>query len=112
MATFTHAPDFGSPLTAKPRVLEAQYGDGYAMRVQDGINARPDEWQLTFSARTTAERDAILSFLAARNGVEPFDWTAPDGTAARWHCPEWSYAPNSAAANTVTAKFVRDYTPS
>lgn len=111
MATFTIAPDFGSPLSVKPRTLAAQYGDGYAMRAQDGINARPDEWQLTFSARTPAERAAIMDFLDARNGTEAFDWTAPDGTAARWVCPEWSYTPDTAAANTITARFVRDYAP-
>ena len=97
MATFTIAPDFGSPVTIKPRTLGAQYGDGYSMLALDGINTRADEWQLTFSSRTAAERDAILSFLAARNAVEPFDWTAPDGTVGRWLCAEWDYPPWSFA---------------
>lgn len=111
MATFTIAPDFNSSVAIKPRVLAAQFGDGYAMRAGDGINTRADEWQLTFSSRTAAERDTIMAFLGARNGTEPFDWTAPDGTAGRWTCPEWGYAPNTAAANTITARFVRDFAP-
>lgn len=112
MATFTIAPDFGASLAVKPRTLEAKFGDGYTSRALDGINAaRPDEWQLTFSGRTAAERDAILAFFDARAGIEPFDWTAPDGAAARWVCPEWGYSPNNAAANTITARFVRDFAP-
>ena len=31
-------PDKGIQQTAKPRVLKAQFGDGYEMRVRDGIN--------------------------------------------------------------------------
>lgn len=111
MATFTIAPDFGASLTAKPRVNEAGYGDGYTQRLADGINALGEEWQLTFSARTAAERDAILAFLKARNGTEPFDWTSPSGTVGRFVCPEWGYSPINAASNTITAKFVQDWAP-
>lgn len=105
MATFTIAPDFGAALTTKPRVRMAQFGDGYQQRVGDGINIRAESWQLTFSARTASERDTILSFLQARNGVESFDWTSPFGTTGKWVCAEWSGSANNAVTNTVTAKF-------
>jgi phage-related protein len=111
MATFTIAPDFGASMSLKPRVLVAQFGDGYAQRVGDGINTRAEEWSLTFSARTAAEFGAILSFLEARGGVEAFDWTSPRGTVGRWVCAEWGYSPDTAASNTVTARFVQDFAP-
>ena len=38
--------DKGIQQTVKPRVLKAQFGDGYEMRVRDGINNTPREWSL------------------------------------------------------------------
>lgn len=111
MATFTTAPNFGAQLTVKPRVLTSQFGDGYSQRVADGINARPESWALTFSARTNSERDTILAFLEARNGVESFDWTSPRGTVGKWICSEWGYVPDNAATNTVTATFTQVFDP-
>lgn len=109
--TFTPAADFGATLDKKPRVRTAQFGDGYQQRVADGINIAPESWSLTFSARATAERDTILAFLEARNGVEAFLWTSPRGTAGKFICPEWGASPQSAAAHTVTAKFVQVWEP-
>lgn len=105
MAAFTVSPDFGAQLNKKPRVLTAQFGDGYIQRVGDGINIAPEEWSLTFSARTSTERDTILAFFVARNGIEAFDWTSPSGTVGKFICPEWAYTPVTAASNTITAKF-------
>jgi phage-related protein len=105
MATFTTPPDFASQLTESPRVLEAQFGDAYMQRIGDGINIRPQVWQLKFSVRTNAERDTILAFLRAENGITSFDWTPPGGTAGKYICKEWNYTPDSAATNTITATF-------
>lgn len=111
MATFTIAPDFSSSVTVEPRVLRSQFGDGYQQRVGDGINARAEKWSLRFSARTATERDAILAFLVARNGIESFDWTSPSGTVGKFVCPAWNYTPDSAATNTVTATFEQVFEP-
>lgn len=105
MATFTTAPDYKSPLSVKPRVRLASFGDGYTQRMADGINTQAEAWQLSFSARTTSERDTILNFLEARNGVEAFDWTSPAGTVGKFICPEWGYTPDNNATHTVTAVF-------
>ena len=107
MATFSIAPDYGVQMSVKPRVRQAAYGDGYTQRVADGINTQPEEWALTFSARTTSERDTILAFLEARNGVESFDWTSPAGTVGKFICPEWTYVPANTATHTITAKFTQ-----
>lgn len=107
MATFTIAPDYGVQVSERPRVLTAQFGDGYQQRVGDGINIAPEQWDLRFSVRTAAERDSLLAFFAARNGVESFDWTSPVGTVGKFVCPEWTYVPISVTNNTVSAKFVQ-----
>lgn len=105
MATFTIAPDFSAQLTEQPRVLRAQFGDGYEQRVGDGINIRPARWALRFSARSTAERDALLAFFRADNGITAFDWTPPGGVAGKFVCREWNLTLDNAAVSTITATF-------
>ena len=41
--------DKGITQTPNPRVLSVQFGDGYEMRVRDGINNTPRSWGLTFN---------------------------------------------------------------
>ena len=103
MATFTYYPQTANR-TMKPRVRVASFGDGYEQRVGDGINNAPRSWQLTFT-RPVAEADLILAFLAARNGSEAFDWTDPDGTAAKWVCREWSHSILTRSAKSISATF-------
>lgn len=106
MATFTYTPDNSAQLAVKPRVLQAQFGDGYRLRVADGINVRPRQWRLTFNTRTDAEMAPIVAFLEARNGVEAFDWTPPLGTAGKWICEEWGQTVVRFGINDLSATFV------
>lgn len=77
----------------EPRVLVAQFGDGYAQRRPNGINTQDEIWSLTFNNRTAAVAQAIDDFLKARNGVDVFVWTPPRASTARnVICPEWSLA--------------------
>lgn len=105
MTTWIIAPSFAAQLQEKPRVLTAGFGDGYEQRVADGINVRPRVWNLTFGARTTTERDAILTALRAENGITSFTWTDPLGYTGKFVCSEWNTSIENAAANTVTATF-------
>ncbi len=107
MATFPYAPDWGCKPTMTPRVLKAQFGDGYDQRVSDGINTRLPVWPLTFSVRTQTEAQAIASWLATNNAdTTSFDWTAPDGTVGKWIANKWSPAtPDEYNSWSVTAEF-------
>jgi len=112
MATFEFTPDFGSQANYKPRVRMAQFGDGYQQRVADGINTSPATWPLAFTNRDDTERDGILSFLVARNGVESFDWTPPFGGASiKVTCAEWDWTPARFNVNTITATFMQVFEP-
>lgn len=70
--------------TRKFRNIVNEYGDGYVQIVPRGINTTEDEWDVKF----TSHRDAIqhvYDFLTARNGAEPFYWSAlnyPQGVSA------------------------------
>lgn len=111
MATFTIAPDFGARCAYKPRLLEARFGDGYSQRTADGINSLAESWALTFSSRTPAEAAVVRAFLSAHAAGLPFDWTSPAGTVGRWVCREWSFQPDTAASQAITATFEQDFAP-
>lgn len=112
MATFTYTPDFGAQVTIKPRVRSVSFGDGYEQRQGDGINTQPQVWNLQWQNRSNTDTSAIKSFLAARAGVEAFDWTPPnDLTAIRVVCSEWSVSTVRNNLNTVSAQFRQVFEP-
>lgn len=111
MATFTYTADNSAQVAVKPRVLMAQFGDGYKQRTADGINVRPREWRLTFNSRTDAEMSPILAFLEARNGVESFDWTPPLGAAGKFICEEWNQTVVRYGINDLSATFREVFEP-
>ena len=67
-------PDRGLKAEQAPRVLRANYGDGYEQRVSPGINNLPEKWNLVWKNRTAAEANKIVKFLEDQGGVTAFDW--------------------------------------
>ena len=111
------SPSVNSQKTVQPRVLKAEFGDGYRQRAADGLNSRPAAWDLKWDALTTADADAIEGFLAARGGVEAFWWTPLDAaTPLKFVAESWGRAPivgaeaRSARRRSISAKLthVRD----
>lgn len=109
MATFTATPDFSAQVTKSPRVRSVRFGDGYEQRLAYGLNTQPQSWDLTFAMRTDTEAGEIDAFLSARNGVESFDWTPPNGSAGKYICREWRRTLDRANLNTVSARFEQVY---
>lgn len=106
MATFSYVPDFGAQVTKRPTVRSVKFSDGYEQRVSYGINTQPQMWNLSFAQRTDSEASAIEAFLSARNGVEYFDWTPPNGASAlKFICREWSRTLDRANLNTINCQF-------
>ncbi len=105
MEIFTWPPAWNASLNVRPRVLSAQFGDGYEQRIADGINNMPRSWSLTFTNPLPISIE-IDNFLNARKGYEAFDWTPPDGAAGRFVCKEWSYSHLAPNARTISATFI------
>ena len=72
--------DKGISQTPAPRVLKAQFGDGYEMRVRDGINNTPRTWALTFANRTKEDIDNLYAFFNRLASVDTCKHTVPDQT--------------------------------
>lgn len=104
MATFTAVPSVGVNLTSEFRVKKAQFGDGYAQRVADGINSTVRSWSVSFTD-TAANIDTIQDFLDNEAGVTAFTWTPPVGSSGLWLCDSYSRSIVEYDHETLTATF-------
>jgi len=87
----TIGPTIGAGRDTKPRVLVAEFGDGFIQRAGDGVNALSDEFSLTWVNLTQAEVTSANQFLRDRAGHEAFLWTPPREVSPRkFICPSWN----------------------
>lgn len=99
-------PSTSTRRSMKPRVLMANFGDGYSMRAADGINHMPDAMEVCWSMLRPADAKVIRDFLTARRGTESFLWTAPRDPAARqWVCLEWNTSYPNQTHEAINASF-------
>lgn len=91
-------------MTMQPSVIQTKFGDGYELRVTQGINFKPRSWAATFSKGSSEAAD-ILAFLEARAAVEAFYWTDPLGNAGTFVCRQWSVAQSAFGVYSVSATF-------
>lgn len=78
LETFTWSPRLGASGTEDERVRSAQFGDGFAQVVGDGINAVTHRWPLTFTGSEDYVRE-IRDFLRRHGKTKAFLWTPPLG---------------------------------
>jgi len=76
--TLVATPDKSLAKKSTPRVLTANFGDGYEQRVADGINTLNETYTLNFAKRAKADIDDIVDFLDTQKGVSKFILTLPD----------------------------------
>jgi phage-related protein len=81
-------PVFGSAGDKKPNVTVTKFGEGYELRVPEGINTNPAKWTVQFED-TRANIATLDAFLSTQGAVTPFIWTAPDSTTITVVCRAW-----------------------
>lgn len=108
--TFTTTPDFPVEERSTPRIRKVDLAN-YTQQRPNGINIYADTWPLSFSAKSDADRNTILSYLEARNGVTPFQWTTPFGETAQFTCSEWDTSLDYCGLSTISATFTNIYVP-
>jgi phage-related protein len=104
MSDFTYNVSAATQLRRQPRVLVAPYGDGYEQRVQDGINANPQSWNVVFT-RGDTDVAAIEAFFELKAGVTAFTWTPPGKSEIKVVCRSWSRGFSGVNNNTLNATF-------
>lgn len=104
LVSFAWKPDLGASQAIKPTVNPTKFGDGYELRVPNGINSRPKKWTLTFT-KNLVEASQILDFLYARGGSEAFQWIDPMGAEGTYVCREWESRQQDFGIYAVSATF-------
>jgi phage-related protein len=104
MAIFNYCPSVSSSSEESAKILSSQFGDGYEQRISDGINSIKRSWQVSFSGKKEYINE-IRDFLRARNGVESFEWTPPDGEEGKWTCDSWNKTYASGSVHTLRTTF-------
>jgi phage-related protein len=61
----------------EPKIVKAQFGDGYAQRRPAGINTQACIWSIRMKNIDAVTAGDVVKFLSDRNGVEVFNWTPP-----------------------------------
>ena len=120
-------PDKGYTRQTQPRVLTAQFGDGYSQRLIDGINPLQETINVSFKTREKAEIDHIISFFESKGGVTAFtftvdqqyysspgtssetDVTSSDELALNVICSSWNKTHDYGDYWSATATFTRVY---
>lgn len=113
--TFTppYAPSAnGTSYHEEPRVLRAQFGDGYDQTLPDGLNALRMQARLVWSAIPISAANTIVGFLRANKGAV-FYYTLPDeGIARKWEVMSWDRDFSGGVIGTVTAELRERFDPS
>lgn len=107
----TENPSTPIEISVTPRVLVAQFGDGYEQRTGDGINTMRETVNLRWESIRATVASTIIAFFEARGGVEPFYYTLPGGgVQKKYICVNWSRQRSEANLDTVAARFLQSFT--
>ena len=76
---------FSSDVGIKDDVSIVEFGDGYQQRMENGINAQREEWNIIYPALSKTEFESALSTLGAVGAVGAMTWTSPlDGIEKKY----------------------------
>jgi phage-related protein len=111
MTTLTYTPSDSSSRKLKVRVRKSQFGDGYAQRVEDGLNSSAQVWSLIYTDCNAADGNAIEAIFNGALTVA-FDWTPPGGaTSLKWVCEEGCSRVFHGVLSDITATIEQDFKP-
>ncbi len=89
-----------------PKILMADFGDGYGQRVRNGLNHDATALELKWENVSVAEGAVIWAFLSARGGDEAFYYDPPFlDTGKKWTCPTYKRAFSQPDTMMISASF-------
>lgn len=105
-----YPPSYGAQNQVQPRVRSVSFGDGYELRVGDGLNTVVAKWSLTWNAMPIEHAGYIEQFFTFHGGVKWFWWVPPRATAAiKVVCKQWTRGPveGSRTHDAISANFTQ-----
>jgi phage-related protein len=101
------APSPGTQKQYKPRLKQADFGDGYTQPTRDGLNHIRRVVPLKWTTLTETQAKAIEDFLIEKGGDTPFLYALTDDVTRQWRCEQWNRSLDT--PNTITATFNEDF---
>lgn len=103
------APSPGTNKKVKPKLLKADFGEGYTQYAADGMNSLKQTVTLTWDLLLPSQSDAIMNFFAGQGGWQPFYYTISDDVAGplRWLCEDWTEERGQGGIRKVTASLTQ-----
>lgn len=111
----TVVPDKGLTRQNEPQVITSQFGDGYQLRVANGINNIKQTMKVTFANRAKADIDDIVEFFEGKKGVTAFTYVLADSNegsseeSIKVLCTKWDQTWNYGDWYSLSADFERVY---
>jgi|TARA_Y100000114_G_scaffold97101_1_gene90415 phage-related protein len=108
-------PDKGFTRQTGMKVLKSQFGDGYELRIADGINTKQQTLNVAFTTRPKAEIDDLVKFFEDLGGVTKFRFDLEDSNEGSSEesifciCENWSQTWAFDNFYTLQATFRRVY---
>lgn len=95
-----------------PRLLIADFGDGYGQRVRNGLNHDATSLELKWENISVAEGAVIWAFITARGGDEAFFYDPPFiATGKKWTCPTYKRTFQQPDTMTISGSFKECFDP-
>lgn len=102
-------PEFPEGIETGYRTQETQFGDGYKLIAESGINARIDKVELRWENLRTSEMTVLRNFLEAHAPATPFYYTPIDGRTRTFVCQQWEIRRIDAGFFSVSASLEQYY---
>tara|TARA_R110000851_G_scaffold50512_4_gene120574 strand:+ start:4906 stop:5256 length:351 start_codon:yes stop_codon:yes gene_type:complete len=92
------------------RIRRANFGDGYSLRVADGLNDIVRDVQLRWEGLSVTDYNTIIAFFEAHNGAEAFIYTLPDeGSSRTFSVENWTTTYPSGTLRGIVAQFNEEF---
>lgn len=107
---FTWIPSYDSSQDSEAKLRVTSFGDGYSQRAAVGINNIADTWSLSFSNRSTSEKQAIINFFRDHRDGRSFTWTPYDDVnEIKVYCSKWKSSSAGYDIYNISCTFMRVY---
>lgn len=104
--TFKWRVESGVNPTIAYRVIETQFGDGYAQTSTDGINNKNESYAIKVNAFAKEARE-IMDFFDEHKGSRSFFWTPPLGGLGLYTCKDPTPNDQGGGLYTISGTFVK-----
>jgi phage-related protein len=84
-----------------PRIITAEFGDGYSQRAADGINNLPETVEVRWIPVLKTDKDTIVNALNATGGWDYLTWTPPAESTAK----KYVMTPEGYSVELISGKY-------